>query len=165
VRVSATAGLIVAVLSLGALSLPAARASTQVPSKLRLPAGADNAPARSSSDLASQLVPTDSAITIALELETRGYALPVWPSSAGALNIRWYSGRLSPSWIAAHHPTTLVSGRAGFGRSHPSDVVLRATRFGRRLVERSRTLMVTTIAVFRSSAGQVMQASTTFSLR
>jgi hypothetical protein len=98
--------------------------------------------------LLSALVPRDPTLTVAIELQTGGYKLPFRARTPGRVVVDWYLG--SHPGIAGPTPSLVLvaSGSTRFHMAHKSEVTIKPTRRGRRLVQRSRSLSITAIATF-----------------
>jgi len=115
-------------------------------------------------DVSAQLAPPDSALTVAIELETGGYHLPFRPPTPCAVIIRWYHGSYTMPPSARAHSVLIAGGRTTFGRSHLSQVTIRAAALGRRLIRHSRSLTVTAIVAYTATRRPTILASRQFRL-
>ena len=122
--------------------------------------------------LLAQLVPPDPPLTVALELQTRGYVLPLRVLTRGRALIDWYLGS-HPGFVAAGGRGVLVgSGAARFYRVDDSRayavsqgrVTIKATRVGKRLVRGSRSMTLTAVATFIPDWSARVSATTSFKL-
>jgi hypothetical protein len=130
------------------------------------PTTAPVAPTASSlrSGLRAQLVPPDPTLTVAIELQTRGYELPFRALTPGDLVVDWYLGK-HPSITGPRAGLVLVaSGSTRFHRAHRSQITIKPTRRGRRLVRLSRSLSVTAVATFAPEESARISAAKEFKL-
>lgn len=139
-------------IGLGVLGFTSAAAAANLPSD------------QVQASLRPQLSPPDPALTVALELDTGGYSLPLTPPSGGHLVIGWYVGS-HPAVQSPAGLTRVASGQANYGQSHPSEVRLRDTPRGRRLMRSSRSLTLTAIASFTPTHESPVLVVSTFTLR
>jgi hypothetical protein len=106
-------------------------------------------PAQLTADLEPQVVPPDSALTVALDLELfRSYSLPLRVPSAGRLFIGWYQGRHPALPNGTTNLRLVASGHTRFGYAHRSQLPMTVTTLGRRLIQSSRSLPLTAVAFF-----------------
>ena len=124
------------------------------------------APSASSLDagLRASLVPPDPTLTVAIGLQTRGYGLPFRALTPGRLVVRWYLGK-HPRLTGPKPGLVLVaSGSTRFREAHKSQIMIKPTRRGRRLVRRSRSLSITAVATFTPKESDRVAATKEFKL-
>jgi len=130
------------------------------------PKTAPVAPSSSSlrAGLGKALVPRDPALTVAIELQTRGYELPFRALTPGRLAVYWYLGshpRLSGPKAGL---VRVASGSTRFRVARQSQITIKPTRRGRRLVRRSRSLSITAVATFTPDESDRVSATKEFKL-
>lgn len=114
--------------------------------------------------LGAALVPPDPTLTVAIGLQTRGYELPFRALTPGRLVIDWYLGK-HPRLTGPKPGLVLVaSGSTRFHEAHKSQITIKATRRGRRLVRRSRSLSMTAVATFTPEESDRVTATKEFKL-
>ena len=124
------------------------------------------APSASSLDagLRASLVPPDPTLTVAIGLQTGGYGLPFRALTPGRLVVRWYLGK-HPRLTGPKPGLVLVaSGSTRFREAHKSQIMIKPTRRGRRLVRRSRSLSITAVATFTPKESDRVAATKEFRL-
>ncbi|MGZ4184985.1 MAG: hypothetical protein ACXVUE_09380 [Solirubrobacteraceae bacterium] len=130
------------------------------------PTTAPVAPSSSSlrTGLAKALVPHDPALTVAIELQTRGYELPFRALTPGRLAVNWYLG-LHPKLAGPKAGLVRVaSGSTRLRVARKSQVTIKPTPRGRRLVRRSRALSITAVATFTPDESDPVSATREFKL-
>lgn len=143
-------------------------AAAQAAAGPRGSSGAPGAPTQADAavtqELAPQLVPPDSPLTIALSLETRGYDLPLRPPGQCELVLDWYAKVLVGS---PRRPSTVLVAHAqgSFGDARPSSLMLVSTGAGRRLLRRTRSLEVDAAVSYQDPSGVVASVYRDFELR
>lgn len=111
--------------------------------------------------LLTQLVPPDPPLTIAIELQTRGYELPFKVLTPGRVVVDWYLGP-HPNVTAPAGLILVASGAARFRRIHESQVKIKPTRRGRALIQQSSSLALTAVATFTPEQSLRVSAVSTF---
>jgi hypothetical protein len=130
------------------------------------PLTAPVAPSASSlaSGLGKALVPRDTALTVAIELQTRGYELPFHAPTPGRVTIVWYLG--SHPKLTGSRPglVRVAAGSTHFRVARKGQITIKPTRRGRRLVRRSRSLSITAVAMFTPEESEPVSATKVFKL-
>ncbi|MGZ4304021.1 MAG: hypothetical protein ACXVSL_04025 [Solirubrobacteraceae bacterium] len=109
-------------------------------------------------------MPHDPALTVAIELQTRGYELPFRALTPGRLAVNWYLG-LHPKLAGPKAGLVRVaSGSTRLRVARKSQVTIKPTPRGRRLVRRSRALSITAVATFTPDESDPVSATREFKL-
>jgi hypothetical protein len=122
--------------------------------------------------LLAQLVPPDPPLTVSLELQTRGYGLPLRILTPGRVVVEWYLGSQPVRMTSTAGRVLVASGARRFPRVDESQiypvaegrVTLKATRLGRSLVRRSRSLTLTAVATFTPDRSTRVSVSRSFAI-
>jgi hypothetical protein len=109
-------------------------------------------------------VPRDPALTVAIELQTRGYELPFRALTPGRLAVYWYLGSHARLTGPKAGLVRVASGSTRFRVARKSQITINPTRRGRRLVQRSRSLSITAVATFTPDESDRVSATEEFKL-
>jgi hypothetical protein len=114
--------------------------------------------------LGKALVPRDPALTVAIELQTVGYELPFRVLTPGRLAVDWYLGWHPKLTGPKAGLVRVASGSARFRVPRKSQITIKPTRRGRRLVRRSRSVSITAVATFTPDESNRVSATKEFKL-
>jgi hypothetical protein len=114
--------------------------------------------------LSRALVPRDPTLTVAIELQTRGYELPFRALTPGRLVVDWYLGSHPKLTGPRAGLVRVASGSTRFRVARRGHITIKPTRRGRRVVRRSRSVSITAVATFRPDASDPVRATKEFKL-
>ncbi len=112
--------------------------------------------------LGRQLVPSGRATKIGALLRSGGLTMSFTALGAGRLSVQWYavsSGAKSAKKVKSK-PMLVASGQASFAGAGTSEVKVRLTAQGRKLLKRAKKVALTAIGVFATTAGGVRVSTT-----
>lgn len=154
----------------GALAVTACLVGLILPAAARATAGTRAVPSGyvgptdgSAPALSYQVVPHDSALDVALQLDVGVCSLPVTVPGPGQLSIVWFLGA-HPSSTSTTGLTAVARGSAAFGRSGVGRIAITETVPGRYALRHQRRMALTAVATFTPAAGLPMSVVSTFTL-
>ena len=108
--------------------------------------------AQLAASLKQQLVPAGKAVTIGSLLKHGGLSMSVKALEAGMLSVQWYEVSKGAK-AAKAKPVLVAAGKLSFAAAGTGKLALRLTEAGRRLLKRSKRVMLSAKGVFVASGG------------
>jgi hypothetical protein len=112
------------------------------------------------------LVPSRDPVTVAVWLQTRGYALSFRMPTDGSMIVGWFLGP-APTPGRTHaspHAKVIAFGAARLSEGVFQAVALKSTPTGRALIQTVRTLSLTAVATFTATDGTSVTVQKAFTL-
>jgi hypothetical protein len=153
-------GIIVTSIAVSALLTPWVAGAAVSPTTAPVPPSSSSI----ATGLAEALVPRDPTVTVAIELQTRGYTMPFGALTPGRLAVDWYLGSHPKLTGPRAGLVRVASGSTRFRAARKGQITITPTRRGRRLVRRSRLLSITALGTFTPDGSAPISATKVFKL-